>query len=300
MDTLVILLIVLGVGATAAGGWLFYIFYFSGNSANASNLRSASRVSKFEDSSAEEGFKKAREVLSKKKKSEKKTLTIEEKFFQAGIVTLEQKKKFKNLQTFAPIIGAIIVGYVGSTIDLTYGLLGLVLGGLAGLQLPNSILDRKIAARSEDIMFYLPLVIEQIAIGVSSSLDIGPCLQKVVTMADERDSHNVVTEFLKLVITMAKTGISLEDCLLEVGRKSGHLELNQTFGALGQVVRHGGEITKQLQEMADAVSTQRETKIEAKIKKLELEATGPVALVFMGFLLILLTCIGMQMLKAFA
>jgi hypothetical protein len=51
--------------------------------------------------------------------------------------------------------------------------------------------------------------------------------------------------------------------------------------------------------MADAVSTQRETKIEAKIKKLELEATGPVALVFMGFLLILLTCIGMQMIKAF-
>jgi pilus assembly protein TadC len=68
---------------------------------------------------------------------------------------------------------------------------------------------------------------------------------------------------------------------------------------MAQVLKHGGEITKQLQEMADAVSSQRETKIEAKIKKLELEATGPVAMVFMGFLLILLTCIGMQMMKAF-
>ena len=52
-------------------------------------------------------------------------------------------------------------------------------------------------------------------------------------------------------------------------------------------------------ELADAVAGQRETRIEAKIKKLELEATGPVALVFMGFLLILMIGFGIQIKAAF-
>ena len=194
---------------------------------------------------------------------------------------------------------APVVGFLGYTVDIKYGLMGLILGGLIGVQAPTSWIDRKILKRGEDIMFYLPLVIEQIAIGVSSSLDIGPVLQRVVSMADERDSHNVATELLRIVVTLARSGVSLEDALNEVGKRSGHIELKQTFAALAQVTRHGGEISRQLQELADAVASQRETRIEAKIKRLELEATGPVALVFLGFFIILLTCIGMQMIKAF-
>ena len=76
-------------------------------------------------------------------------------------------------------------------------LIGLALGAGIGYQIPNSILERRYIARSDEILFYLPLVIEQIAIGVSSSLDIGPCLEKVVSMADERDTHNVVTELIR-------------------------------------------------------------------------------------------------------
>ncbi|MEZ4754003.1 MAG: hypothetical protein R3A13_06775 [Bdellovibrionota bacterium] len=46
--------------------------------------------------------------------------------------------------------------------------------------------------------------------------------------------------------------------------------------------------------MADAVG-QRETAIEAKIKTLELKATGPVALVFLAFLMIILVGFGLQL-----
>jgi hypothetical protein len=65
--------------------------------------------------------------------------------------------------------------------------------------------------------------------------------------------------------------------------------------ALAQVARHGGEITKQLHELAEAVGSQREAQIEGKIKKLELAATGPVALVFMGFMIIILIGFGIQL-----
>ena len=80
---------------------------------------------------------------------------------------------------------------------------------------------------------------------------------------------------------------------------SGHTELKHAFLSLSQVAKHGGEITKQLQELADAVQAQREAKIEGKIKKLELEATLPVTMVFAGFMLILLVGFFIQIKGAF-
>lgn len=236
---------------------------------------------------------------TKRRLSKKNQLTLEEKFFHAGIFSDDQRREFQRLRLLVPVFSTPIVAVVMGQVGFEFALIGVILGLLLGIQIPFSILDRRIKRRAEDIMFFLPLVIEQIAIGVSSSLDIGPCVQRVVQMADERDSHNVVTELLRHAQYYVKSGVSLEEALTEVGRLSGHNELKHSFMALAQVSRHGGEITRQLQELADAVAGQRETKIEAKIKKLELEATGPVALVFMGFLLILLIGFGIQIKDAF-
>jgi Flp pilus assembly protein TadB len=146
-------------------------------------------------------------------------------------------------------------------------------------------------------MFFLPLVIEQVSIGVSSSLDIGPCLARVVEMADERDSHNPVTELLRYAQFFIKSGVSLQDALNEVGRISGNNDIKHSFKALAQVARYGGEISKQLQDLSESVSSTREMRVEEKIKKLELSATAPVAFVFAGFLFILLIGFGTCLMK---
>lgn len=238
--------------------------------------------------------------LQKKIKKSKPGVTQEEKFFRAGFFTPEDRTTFFRIKYGAPLILAPLFGAIGIIfLDATSGLVGLVMGVLLGAQMPNSYIDRKIKRRDEDIMFYLPLVIEQIVIGVSSSLDTGPCIQRVVAMADERNSHNPVTELLRHAQMYAKSGISFEEAMNDVGTLSNHTELKHAFKSLAQVAKHGGEITKQLQELADSVSSQRETKIEAKIKKLELEATGPVGLVFFGFMIILLVGLGANMMKAF-
>ena len=170
-------------------------------------------------------------------------------------------------------------------------------GVILGLQLPTSYLDRKIEKRNEDILYDLPLVIEEIKIGVSSSLDIGPCIAKIVQMADERDSHNSVTVLLKFVQFQIKSGISLEQALGNLAKKARHTELKHAFMSLVQVSKHGGEVTKQLQELADAVTAQRDAIVDTKIKKLELSATGPVALVFVGFFIILLVGFAIQIME---
>lgn len=236
---------------------------------------------------------------AKKQIKKKQGVTLDEKFFRAGIFSDKDKKEFLRLRLIVPLFTAPLLGFLCAQMGAQYAIMGIVFGALLGLQIPFSILDRRIAHRSEEIMFYLPLVIEQIAIGVSSSLDVGPCLQRVVQMADERDTHNPVTELVRHAQFHIKSGVSLEEAMTEIGKLSGQTELKHTFMSLAQVAKHGGEITRQLQELADAVAGQRETKIEAKIKKLELEATGPVGLVFLGFLIILLIGFGLEVMKAF-
>jgi len=225
--------------------------------------------------------------------------TLQEKMFRAGLFTEKQRRDFNRLRVLLPSVGSFVLSQCGLYVGgwqaaMLLGLCGL----LAGVYLPFRIIERRMKQRDEDILFYLPLVIEQISIGVSSSLDIGPCLSRVVQMADERDSHNAVTELVRYAQYHIKSGVGLEEALIEIGKLSGHNELKHAFMALAQVAKFGGEVSKQLQELADAVSSQRETKIEAKIKKLELEATLPVALVFFGFLVILLVGFMLQIITS--
>lgn len=237
---------------------------------------------------------------AKKRFKAKAQFTLEEKLFQAGIYTPEDKREFQRLRLLAPIFTCPLLGipmwmFTGPQL----GLMGIVLGLLAGLQLPFTILDRKIQHRTEEILYFLPLVIEQIAIGVSSSLDIGPCLQRIVSLADERDTHNVVTELIRYALIYIKSGVSFEDAMTETGKATGQTELKHAFMFLSQVAKHGGEISRQLQELADSVSRQREAHIEERINKLELSATFPLTMVFAGFLIILLIGLGSQFSRVF-
>ena len=220
-------------------------------------------------------------------------LTIGEQMFQAGLFSEEQRVDFRRLQIVLPIGLGMAAGGLGlATTDVLNTLLYVAVGAVVGSWLPLNRLSKWTQERNEEILFYLPLVIEQISIGVSSSLDIGPCLARVVQMADERDSHNPVTELLRFAQGYIKSGVSLQEALNEVARKSGNNEVLHAFKALAQVARYGGEISKQLQDLSESVSSNRENKVEEKIKKLELSATGPVAMVFAGFLVILLLGFG--------
>lgn len=305
---------IIGLGAillaAGCGGAGIYYFFFSGtDQINVRSLMgsaelegqappSETRVRLADDPTGEEyvRFKEqSRRQLKKKKKNE---LTTEELMFRAGIFSNKQKADFNKMRKVMPFVTTPF-GLVAYFVDPRLILPWLVLGFLMGIQAPMTMLNKKVKRREDDILYYLPLVIEQIAIGVSSSLDIGPCLQRVVSMADERDTHNVVTELLRHVQFYVRSGASLEEALTEVGKLQGHNELKHAFMSLAQVAKHGGEISKQLQELADAVASQREAVIETEIKKLELKATGPLALTFFGYLITIVVGVGIQAGRAF-
>jgi Flp pilus assembly protein TadB len=231
------------------------------------------------------------------RQSEESTETVD-LLFRAGIFSEASQRRISILSKVSliscPLVALALTYNLGGILPALAASLGLAIGA----QIPRSYIRRAIQHRDEEIMFYLPLVIEQLVIGVSSSLDVGPCIRWIVQMADERDSHNAVTELLRYAQQYMKAGSSMEQALILVARLSGHTELKHVFMSLSQVSKHGGEITKQLQELANAVSAQREARIEGKIKKLELEATGPVGLVFIAFMATFLSSLALQITAA--
>jgi len=232
----------------------------------------------------------------------KKSETLEGKLFKAGIYSKAERDKFYGSRfIYAPIFGLVAasIGFFA----LGRPSLGVMLGALGlfgGFVFPYSRLDKRIRLREEETLYYLPLVIEQVSIGVSSALDVGPCLAQIVKMADERDCHNPVTEMLIHVQRLMKSGLNLEDSLCEVGETNGMSEVKHAFMFLGQCAKHGGEISKQLQELADSVMTQRQTQVEARIIKLPVKATGPLATVFAGFFALLFAGLFVRLFTAFA
>lgn len=286
------------VAALTIGGALYVVFRFGARRAQRDKLGRLAEPGRFlseapeldddqevsEEELQEQKFDQVKKSGSKKRRDP----TIDEQLFMAGRFLEHERLDFQQKRMLAPPVFGIL-GLIGGVFagDSTFMFLGPIIGVIVGLYLPLKVLSGWIEQHREDISFYLPLVIEQIAIGVSSSLDIGPCLAQIVQMADERKNHNAVTRLLKYAQFQMRSGVSLEEALIDIGRQSGVPELKHVLLALSQVAKFGGEVSKQLEDLADSVSNQREAHIEARIRKLELKATGPVGLVFLAYLIIL-------------
>jgi hypothetical protein len=66
-----------------------------------------------------------------------------------------------------------------------------------------------------------------------------------------------------------KAGMALEEALNDVGEIVGVNEVRNAFMFLGQCAKHGGEISRQLQELSESVTLARQLQIEAKITALQ-------------------------------
>jgi len=211
-------------------------------------------------------------------------------FFRAGYFSTAERVKFLRLKKFMKVAFPLAISVMLWALsgEIIYAILGAACGYMIGRVAPDHLLGKRIKRRAEDSLYFLPLVIEQISIGVSSSLDIGPCVSYVVEMADERSSHNVVTEILSQVLKLMKAGMSLDEALTDVGEVIGIHEIKNAFMFLAQCSKHGGEISKQLTDLAESVTLSRQLDIEARIVALPTKASGALGLIFFGFFIMLL------------
>ncbi|RME61528.1 MAG: hypothetical protein D6780_01470, partial [Candidatus Dadabacteria bacterium] len=174
---IVILLFLAGFGAL---GYTLYYLVVNRQTAAVKNLMGTSAVSHYKKGAKENVVQQTsqeEEVLEKLKEEARKEFSrrnaseLEEKFFKAGIFTEEQKREFNRVRILCLIVGGILgamLAFQVTDLGMLFSLLALVIGVAVGYRMPNVILDRKIKRRLDDIMYYLPVVIEQVVIGVSS------------------------------------------------------------------------------------------------------------------------------------
>lgn len=293
MDKLQIVVIL--SGTVIAAIFTFGFFLFKKSSSRNNNFQglmgaSAAEIRGLDLANDEIGIKEIKEYSSAKVRVAKKKDDLSKKLFRAGYYSQEDKKRFHISQIVVLVVlGLFLPIFVyTATSNLKIAAMIFAIGSFSGFSLPVVRLDKKIEKRQEDTMYYLPLVIEQIAIGVSSSLDIGPCIMHILQMANERNSHNPVTEMFLNVEKLIKAGLNLEDALIEVGEANGQTEVKHAFMFLAQCSKHGGEISSQLQELADTIMIQRQTAVEARINALPVKATLPLTMVFFGFFMLLM------------
>jgi Flp pilus assembly protein TadB len=230
-------------------------------------------------------------IITRPGNSSKQSLALAGKLFQAGYFSNEDREFFQKFQVIAPFVCSLLAALLMISIAEFSWLTGaaVLIGAIAGISLPQSILERQIRARTDEILFYLPLAIEQISIGVSSALDMWPCITQIIQTSKERDTINPVIELFSYVERLVASGLSLQDSLSEVSQASGVQQVKHTFKFLAQCAEHGGEISKQLQDLADSVMAERQYIVEAKIAGLPVKATGPLFMVFAGFFVLLLS-----------
>lgn len=293
------------------GAIIFLLSFFSDNSSvnRSGNMKSLMGAHTNEMSAAQvtkmrKGGVDVEEIKKQTGSSEvgkKKDDSLEARLFKAGYYSKSDQENFKKNKIVLTLV--LTISFTGflyyKTSNPNIAILGAIVGVIGGMIGPSFWLDREIKNRQEDMLYYLPLVIEQISIGVSSALDIGPCIANIVEMANERNSHNPVTVMFVQVERLIKSGLNLEGALVEVAEASGLSEIKHAFMFLAQCAKHGGELSKQLQELADTVMTQRQVQVEAKITSLAVKATGPLAMVFAGFFAILFAGLLVKLLSAF-
>ena len=222
--------------------------------------------------------------------------------FKAGYYSAKDRANYQRKRLLC-MLGAppLMMMILGLTFDfqLVWLVVGLALGVVVGLTLPRSGLDKAIRLREEEVMYYLPLVIEEISISTSSGLEPSSCISQILQLVEQRKSYNAVTDMLNHVVRLVRSGMNLENALIEVGEASGKHDVKHAFMFLAQSIRHGGEMSKQLQDLADAVATTKQTQTEAKIAALPVKATFPLFLVFAGFFLMLMVSIFTRVMTVF-
>jgi pilus assembly protein TadC len=306
-----IALLVGSLAAASAGGFWYYMRILAQMpeskteqllNPRTERLNHATREEDFESSEPSDEdieLEKIKRITSTKQLVRGKRDGIKTKLFKAGYYSKESVRRFVIFQIVSLLIGITSVPIIvwKMTDHSLSTLLAVFIGALIGLVYPIAKLDRKIEQRKHKILIHLPLVIEQIAIGFSSSLVIAACISSIVEMADERNSHNPVTELLEQVVRLVHAGYSFENAMTQVSSAMGMPAVEHTFNYLIQCSKHGGEITKQLQELANSTMTERNIKIHGKIAGLPAEATAPLGLVFSGFFIILVGGVFVRLLE---
>ncbi len=179
-----------------------------------------------------------------------------------------------------------ISGFVVTT------LMAISLGYLAAQALARQRQHQEI----RQLEFHLPIVMERIVMAVQAGHDIISGMRVVLSLdespvAEEKllSALDPVTTLLKEVLTLAESGLSIEQSLTEVSQRVPCSALRHAFIHLSQAHKEGGELVMPLRELSDSTQLYYQESIEEEIAKMPVKATLPLLCTFAGLIIFFLT-----------
>ena len=228
--------------------------------------------------------------------------SVSSRLYKAGYFSSLDRRVFYLIQAVCLLVGAILIPFAfyiySNDLLMSFGIF--LAAGTVGWILPQYVLDKKIQFQEDEILYYLPLVIEQISIAIGSSLVVGTAISHIVKTAEDRNVYNPVVELFAQAQDLMRSGYSLEQSLSSISELVKIPEVEHCFMFLSQCSLHGGEISRQLQELANSISTEHHIRIQGKIQGLPVKATGPLGMVFAGFFCMALSGLAVQLLTLFS
>jgi Flp pilus assembly protein TadB len=166
------------------------------------------------------------------------------------------------------------------TSSLLLGLFGAVLGELLWRRAEVNRRQQHIRR----LEFFIPTVMERVVMAVGAGLDIVPAMNEAAEGSDDPASH-----FLRRVVGLTNSGLSLEDALATASAGIDCPSLKHLSVHLALAYRQGGELVRPLRELSDATQLQYQEIIEEEIAKLPVKAVLPLVLTFAGLIVCFLT-----------
>jgi Flp pilus assembly protein TadB len=209
---------------------------------------------------------------------------------RAGAVDFQRRRQI--------ILKLCSIVLAGTAVGLAFSILrNLSIAGIALLTIAGAIggglvavlyLKRQQCAYERRILFFLPLVMEQLILLIESGLGLLPALHGVLDIEEKQEKRwiNPVQHTLSLIYRISAAGVPFGIALEQIAsvvpsRPLRHVLLHLDIGAA-----EGGEMVPALRGLSDHCHREWKHSVEGRIKKLENAVIFPVFLAVIGLMLL--------------
>jgi tight adherence protein C len=167
----------------------------------------------------------------------------------------------------------------GQPIDTGQLVLYCPIGLIAGLMIPNMWLRRKVQSRQETIKFALPNALDLLVICIESGLALDAALVRIGKEMEETAPE--LSEELALLNMEASAGKPRDECLRNLGLRTGVEEVKSLTARIIQSSKFGTNLARSLRIHAESLREKRRQEAEERAAKTTVKLLFP--LVFFIF-----------------
>lgn len=166
-----------------------------------------------------------------------------------------------------------LIGYLGFSITRPLALLGLALAGFFSV---DYYLKMKTAGRQKVIQKALPGIIDLLALGLESGMDLMAIMERVL----EKMKRNALWEELKILIQEIRLGTSRQQAFAHLAHRVDLPDVNSLVSMIKQAEELGSSLAMVLRNYAEDMRVRRIQKAEEAAGKLPVKLLFPMMVFF--------------------